>query len=84
VCLYVYVARQRQRATIGKFLDASFSMLPVSYRRRDCGSVYLPIVAKLRIVGGVVFYAARVVSKESRRFFPELVLSVVCFISVDR
>jgi hypothetical protein len=70
--------QQRTHATIDKFLNALFSIRSVSYQRRVCGSLWSPLSLldnnsvktfprERRIVGGVVFYAARVVSKESRR-----------------
>jgi hypothetical protein len=52
-----------------------------------CVYVYLPIVARLRLgkhvlaatieelLGRVVFYAISIVSKESKQFFPELLVS---------
>jgi hypothetical protein len=122
--------RQRIHVTIEELLDASFSIRPLSYQRRFCGSVCVslilvcvppkrwPVGSQSRqtikmvmspvglgtkkslcwrgpaticwtglciplsllgnssintfprkiIVGGIVFYAVRVVSKESRRF----------------
>jgi hypothetical protein len=70
--------RQRILATIEELLDASFSIRSVSYQRRVRGSICVSlsllgngsvstIPRQRRIVGGVCFYAVRVVSKESRR-----------------
>jgi hypothetical protein len=63
-------------STIKELLDTSFYIRSVSYQRRVCGSVYVSLLdnnsvkmflRQRRIVGGVVLYAVRVVSKESRR-----------------
>jgi hypothetical protein len=63
------------QATTEELLAASFSMRSVSYRRRVCGSVCIlqllgnglvhTFPRQQGIVGGVVFCAVRVVSKES-------------------
>jgi hypothetical protein len=75
-----HVPAQRIHTTIEELLDASFSVLSVSYQRRVCGSVFVSPLSLLgnnsvktfprqrRIVGGVVFCAVRIVAKESGRF----------------
>jgi hypothetical protein len=78
--------RQQIHTTIKEMLDASFSMWSVFYQRTVCGSVYPPLLLRnnsvktfpqqRRIVGGIVFYEVRDVSKESRRS----VLSRICYL----
>jgi hypothetical protein len=71
--------RQHIQATIEELLEACFSIRSVSYQRRVRGSVYVSPLSLLGnclvnrfprqrwIVGCVVLYAVRVVSKESRQ-----------------
>jgi hypothetical protein len=69
-------AATNTHATIEELLDASFSIESVPYQRRVCGSVYAPNIARQRFGKNItatttdywrfVFYAVRVVSKESR------------------
>jgi hypothetical protein len=77
---------QRIHAT-EQLLEASFSIRHVSYQRSVCGSdcVSLPLLGngsvntfprQRGIVGGLVFYAVLVVSKESRRL---LLTRASCF-----
>jgi hypothetical protein len=82
-------AATNTHAAIEELLDAPFSMRSVSYQRRVYGHVCIPLSflgnnsvhtfsRHQIIVGWVVFYAVRVVSKESRRLFH---LKTSCFLS---
>jgi hypothetical protein len=80
-CVPPFIDKQRLgkhvSAAIMELLDAPFSMKHLSYQRRFRGSVYPAIVSRYHLgkdglnqrsmIKGVVFYALRVVSKESRR-----------------